>query len=921
MTAADAELARRADALLDELLDLGAEERSTRLATLESAEPVLAGLVRRLLDAAARTEEVDFDRWRRAAADLGAGDSRTPTAEPAPGDRLGAWRIVSPLARGGMSRVFVAERVEGGFRQRAALKLFTASAVEGESLARRFEQERQILAAIEHPNIARVLDGGVAADGRPFLVLELVEGDPVDVWCERRGLGLEPRLELLAAIARAVQHAHRNLIVHRDLKPSNVMVTADGTVKLLDFGIAKVLEGSAAFAGMSLAAPETRTTARPLTPAYASPEQIRGGAISTASDVYQLGLLLYELVAGRPAHEFREDSLRELERVVCEVDPPRLARRTVTLTGTGERGIRIPADLETIVFKALQKDPARRYASAEQLAEDLERFLADEPVLARPDTVAYRVRKFVHRHRLAVALTALLAILVVGSSVALAFQARRLAQERDRARDSAARAEAVTRFVVGLFEGNDPDVSPGRIPDARELLVRGEERLESELRGQPVLLREMLGHVAEMNLRMFEAATAEPLARRALALAEQAVRSGDASAGADLARARFLVGWATHEQGRYAEAADHYVAALAATDSAPGSAADLEPLVRLGLGRTLAALDRPREAVAEIDAAVRRFEESPAPDPVLVGNAWQELGGVQYDAGEVGAAVASMERALAVLTRAFGAEDPRIAFALNDLAFMLEADGQPRRAAELYRRAIDLERRRSGDASPRVATILHNQSRVAATLGDLEESLELGHLALAMRERLLGRDHPESALTRSNLGIARREALDPEAAVDLLEEAGAAQLAALGAEHRMTSSTELNRALALLDLGRVEPSRPGAEPARRLLENGLDRDRARAAIFFGRLAEADGRTPEAFEWFLRGCALGESAADPRAAPILEACLLARRAAVERDGSPENRARLEEAIRALDGSTPRLRRLAEAARKLVAASAG
>jgi serine/threonine-protein kinase len=921
VNAADRELARRADALLDELLDLDPDARALRLDALDASEPALAALVRRLLEAATRTEEVDFDRWRRAAADLGAGDPRPPVAEPAAGERLGAWRIVAPLARGGMSRVFVAERVEGGFHQRAALKLFTASALDGESLARRFEQERQILAAIEHPNIARVLDGGVAPDGRPFLVLELVEGEPIDDWCSRRGLGLDARLELLSKVARTVQHAHRNLIVHRDLKPSNVMVTGDGTVKLLDFGIAKVLEGSSALAGVALAAPETRTTARPLTPAYASPEQIRGDTISTASDVYQLGLLLYELVAGRPAHVFREDSLRELERVVCEADPPRLARRAVTLTGTGERGVRIPADLETIVFKALQKDPARRYGSAEQLAEDLDRFLADEPVRARPDTVAYRVRKFVRRHRLAVGLSSLVAVLVAASAVALAFQARRLAAERDRARDAAARAEAVTRFVVGLFEGNDPDVSPGRIPDARELLVRGAERLESELRGQPVLLREMLGHVAEMNLRMFEAATAEPLARRALALAEEAVRSGDASAGADLARARFLVGWAAHEQGRYAEAADHYAAALAAADTAAGAAADLEPLVRLGLGRTLAALDRPREAVAEIEAAVRRFEESAAPDPVLLGNAWQELGGVQYDAGEVGAAVASMERALAVLTRAFGAEDPRIAFALNDLAFMLEADGQPRRAAELYRRAVDLERRRSGDASPRVATILHNQARVAATLGDVEESLELGRRALAMRERLLGRDHPESALTRSNLGIARREALELEAAVDLLEEAGAAQLAALGADHRMTSSTELNRALALLDLGRVEASRPGAEAARRLLENGLHRDRARAAIFFGRLAEADGRPAEALEWFLRGCAFGESAADPRAAPILEACLLARRAAFERDGSSENRARLEEAIRALDGSTPRLRRLAESARKLVAAGAG
>ncbi len=899
-----ADLRRRADRLLDELLDLDDTLRAERLAAVAAAEPGLAALVGRLLAAAGETAS-DFERWREAAAAFGAG----PAPEPASGARFGAWRIVAPLARGGMSQVFVAERVEGGFRQRAALKLFTAQASPADSLARRFEQERQILAALEHPNIARVLDGGVAADGRPFLVLELVDGEPIDVWCARHALALAPRLELLSVVARTVHFAHRNLIVHRDLKPSNVLVTVDGTVKLLDFGIAKVLEGSQALAGAPLAAPETRTTARPLTPAYAAPEQLLGGVITTASDVYQLGLLLYELVGGRPAHVFREDSWRELERVVCEVDPPRLGHLPEATSGVGRRGVRVPGDLETIVFKALQKDPARRYVSAEQLAEDLDRFLADQPVVARPDTVTYRARKFVRRHRVAVAGAAAVALLVLGSAAALVRLSARLAGERDRARSEARRAEAVTGLLVGLFDAADPELAAGAVPDARELLDRGAARLESELAPEPALLRTLLPRVAEMNLRLNRAGVAERLARRALELARTAAAGGDDAARADVARAELLLGWAADAQGRYAESARLYLSALRALERLTPRDEPEIFLARLGYGNALQRLGRPADAAAEIATSLAAAAGGVAVDAVALGNAWGSLSVARLDAGDAAGAEAAAREGLRGLTAAFGPDHPRLLFALGNLARALETRGDLDGALENYRRSIEMRRRVYGEESPAMATALHNLARLESVRGQIEAACETGARALALRERLLGAGHPDTALTRSNLGIAVREAGEPARALVLLDAALAAQRAALGDDHRLTQSTRSYRAFALLDLGRVAEATAEEGMARAVLAQAPARDATSAALLLGRLALARGERDAAREMLRRAEESGGALGNPGFRPLVEARLLAAALDAATSPSPAARDRLAAAAAAAAPQTPRLHALA------------
>jgi serine/threonine-protein kinase len=305
------------------------------------------------------------------------------------GERLGPWRVLGEIGRGGMSVVYLAERADDAFHQRVALKVLDRAPRDREARAR-FEQERQILASLDHPNIARLLDGGVDGRGLPYIVMELVEGRPIDQYCGQycgqycaqdgngRQLSVDERLALFQVVARTVAHAHRRLVVHRDLKPSNILVTAAGEVKLLDFGIAKLLDPGAAG---PWAAPPTRTALRVLTPEYAAPEQVRGEPVTTASDVYQLGLILYEILTGRRAHGLTGDSLTEMERVVCVAEPPRPSR-TVTASALRRR---LAGDLDAIVRMALRKEPDRRYASPADLAADLDRHRTGLPVTARED--------------------------------------------------------------------------------------------------------------------------------------------------------------------------------------------------------------------------------------------------------------------------------------------------------------------------------------------------------------------------------------------------------------------------------------------------------------------------------------------------------------------------------------------------------
>ena len=411
------------------------------------------------------------------------------------GEMIGVYRLIEPLGRGGMGEVYIAERADGRFEQKVAVKLVKRGEDTTEIL-RRFVRERRILARLEHPGIARLSDAGETTDGRPYFVMELVEGEPITSYCRNRRLSIDDRLRLLASCCDAVDAAHRGLVVHRDLKPSNVFVTSDGQVKLLDFGIAKLLAEDQ----------EDRDDGqltRVLTPGYAAPEQILGGGVTVATDVFALGVVLYELLTGTLPYDRRATSSNELsarvEREVAQL-PSAVASGTAQAAGVDQKRDRwtwrLRGDLDAITMKALAHEPARRYPSAAAFAEDLRCYLTSRPVEARPDSHAYKLRKFVIRHRHGVAAAGVVvAALVAALAVSLV--------QISTTRREAERAAAAQAFLVSLFAQIDPDRYVGSAPTVQDLLQRGSERLELELAQQPELQAEMhaiLGQVFDQLL-------------------------------------------------------------------------------------------------------------------------------------------------------------------------------------------------------------------------------------------------------------------------------------------------------------------------------------------------------------------------------------------------------------------------------------
>jgi len=431
------------------------------------------------------------------------------------GRRVGAYRLVREVGRGGMSRVFLAERADGEFEQQVALKLLRPG-FDSDIDVMRFRTERQILASLNHRNIARLLDGGVTDDGLPYLVLEYVDGVSVDRYCQSRARSTRERLELFLTIADAVEYAHRNAIVHRDLKPSNVLVTADGTVKLLDFGVAKMLDQAAPGAR-----PTTRTGYRWMTPEYAAPEQISGTPITPRTDVYQLGGVLYELLAGRTPFARHGATLHELATAVLQEEPDSL-------------GTALPRDLDAIVFKALRKTPDERYASASECAEDVRRYLGGHPVHACRQTLGYRTRRFVLRHRLRLSVAAGIVLLVATSATAVSVERARTRQLLAEVTSRAGASDSVSRFMDDLLALSAPGEALTDTTRARQLVQRAVTQAQA-LSDQPERQAQFIEAAGRIHAKLSEYDTAFALLQNALIVRRRLVRTGRASAATTMA--------------------------------------------------------------------------------------------------------------------------------------------------------------------------------------------------------------------------------------------------------------------------------------------------------------------------------------------------------------------------------------------------
>jgi eukaryotic-like serine/threonine-protein kinase len=620
-----------------------------------------------------------------------------PWVGPVLGRRIGPYRVVREIGRGGMGAVYLGVRDDEHYRVQVAIKLMHGAGSAG--LERRFRSERQILAHLDHPNIARLFDGGTLEEGVPYLVMEHVEGEPIGEYCDRRRLSTLERLQLFRTLCGAVHYAHQNLVVHRDIKPSNVLVTPGGVPKLLDFGIAKLVKPEAT----SETADLTLVAVRLMTPEYASPEQVRGAPVTTASDVYSLGVLLYELLTGHRPHRLQGRALQDIERAVClehpdkpstavgrTVDAPGLAGATpVRLTpqtvsaarGTQPEKLqrRLEGDLDNIVLMAMRKEPARRYASAEQLSEDVRRYTEGLPVIARRDTWGYRAGKFVGRHRLGVALAATATALLLVFGVSMAHLASRLGRERDK-------AERVTQFMVDLFEVPDPSEARGSTVTAREILDRGATHIETGLGDQPEVQATLMDTVgrAYRGLGLYEQAAA--LLGEALATRERVLGEDDLETAETMA----ALADALRKKADYAAA---------------------EPLVRR-------ALEFRRRVLG--------------PEHPLVATSLDSLAVLLRDEGDLDAAEPLFRRALAIRRRLLVEGHPDVATTLLGLAEVLERRGDATAAEPLAREALAIRRKalpagdwRTAEAAGTLAGLLAGAGRHAEAEALARESLDL----------------------------------------------------------------------------------------------------------------------------------------------------------------------------------------------------
>jgi serine/threonine-protein kinase len=694
---------------------------------------------------------------------------------------IGHYKVIKEIGEGGMGKLFLAIRDDDVYKKKVAIKLVKRG-MDSDYVLSRFRYERQILASLEHPNIARLLDGGTTEDGRPYFVMEYVEGMPIDVYCDAKKLNILERLKLFSKVCSAVHYAHQNLVVHRDIKPNNILVTEEGEPKLLDFGIAKLLAPDLyGDTGM-----QTSAGMRMMTPYYASPEQVLGKMITTASDTYSLGVLLYELLTGHKPYRLKTIAPHELERIICQQEPERpstaiekteeieeldgttslLRPETISESRSGQPQKlrrRLSGDLDNIVLMALRKEPQRRYTTVEQFSEDIRRHMEGLPVIARPDTLSYRVSKFIWRHKFGVAAAGVIVALLAGFVAMTLVQNARVNRALQKATRERDRAERVSGFLVDLFKVSDPSEARGNEIKAREILDKGAAQIEQGLTDQPEIqatLMNTMGRVYQ-SLGLYDRAT--PLMENALKARRQLFGNDNADVATSLN----------------------------------------------GLGELMFAkneLDDAETMLRESLATRRRLEGE---ESAGVAECINNLASVLFAKKDYEAAEPMMQKALEMRRKLFGTNNADVAEGLNNLgALTLFIKNDPAGAEPYYREALEIYRNLYGSDHPRIAQLLSNTGLAVAKKGDLQAAEPFFRDALAMRRKLYGAEHPEIAESLHNLGGFFRDKGDFAAAEPFFRDAVAMRRKLLGNNSPAVISSLNNLAFSLYQQGKLTEAEP-----------------------------------------------------------------------------------------------------------------
>ncbi len=795
----------------ESLCDLAPGQVHGQLAAAADADPELAARLEELVACAARDGVLETPAVDHLSSLLEAEsvDGGAPS-------RVGPYEIDSELGRGGMGVVYEARRSDGEFEQVVALKLVKRG-LDSDEVLRRFRRERQILAGLEHAGIARLLDGGVTEDGQPYFAMERVVGEPIVAYCDSRRLPVRERLTMFMDVCEAVEHAHRSLVVHRDLKPSNVLATEQGAVKLLDFGIAKLLSDDDGDEATAL----TRAGVRVLTPEYAAPEQFEDGPVTTATDVYSLGVLLYELLTGclpadgrqRSAQAHDDSSIMKPSRAAKEAAccPAELLNRAADRDATPV-GLRreLEGDLDAIVMKALRVEPLRRYHSAQGLRSDVARFLAGHPVEARPDGLSYRALKFVRRHAVGVGASAVVLLSLVAGLVGTAWQAAAKSAEAEK-------AEAVKDFLTEVFKVADPVNASGPETTARELLERGRERIRGHLETQPTTRFELLLVLGEIHESL-------GLYGEALSLAEEAAGLGEGIYGAGsskLASARRLRGAALTGLGDFEGAAAELQEAVLRFRESNEDAELAEALDRLGIALSQGGKLDAAESVMRESLKVRR---SAVGAEARIADSLNNLGALLRQRGNYQESEERYEQALALRERLGLADHPDALYTENNLAALLLVSGRPLEARARFETLQPKLVESLGEEHPRTIAGLNNLAVTYVQLAEPELAEPILTEVLDRWRELGEEDHPNALMTRATLGSLRQLQGDLRAAEAELRSVLRLWKSRVGAGHPVTATIQSRLATVLRDRGAYDEADRLAQEALALKQslNGAD---------------------------------------------------------------------------------------------------